>query len=105
LRLRLIKEEGNELKFEVDEGHTFCSLLQGILCEDESVEAAGYDIPHPLIPSAVFYVRTRKPKKPRDAVERALKRIQSTMDELAEEFDEAVKEWVESKGIGGAPQG
>ena len=105
MRLKLIKEDGNELKFEVDEGHTFCSLLQGILCEEESVEVAGYDIPHPLIPSAVFYVRTRKPKKPRDAIERALKKVQSIMDELAEKFDEAVKEWIESKGTGGAPQG
>ncbi|MEM2882100.1 MAG: DNA-directed RNA polymerase subunit L [Candidatus Bathyarchaeia archaeon] len=105
MRLKLIKEEGNELKFEIDEGHTFCSLLQGFLCEDESVELAGYDIPHPLIPSAIFYVRTRKPRKPREAIERALKRIQSTMDELADGFDRAMREWVESKGAGGGIEG
>ena len=105
MKLKLLKEEGNELKFEIDEGHTFCSLLQSFLLEDESVELAGYDIPHPLLPSTIFYIRTKRPRKPREAIEKALERIQSAMDELMEEYDGAMREWVDSKGAGGSTEG
>lgn len=102
MRINLIKKGKNELKFEVDEGHTFCNLLQNVLLEDKAVELAGYDVPHPLFQSSIFYIRTRGSHDPKEALKRALKKIQSAMDELSSEFDRAMREWLESRGTGGS---
>jgi len=87
VRLKILERGKNVLKLEVEgEGHTFCNLLQKALLEDEGVEAAGYDIPHPLISIPIIYVRTSGKRKPEDALRDAVKRI----SELNDEFREAL---------------
>ena len=52
LQLKVLKKAANELKIEIQgEGHTLCNLLESVLLEDEDIEFAGYDVPHPLVSS------------------------------------------------------
>lgn len=91
MRVNLVKKNGNELKIELEgEGHTFCNLFQHVLLEDREVEIAGYDLPHPLIPSPILYVRTKE-KKVEKVLEKALDRVSEMAEEFRDKFQEAVK--------------
>jgi len=49
MKVNVLKRTGNELKIEVEgEGHSLLNLLQKTLLEDDSIEMAGYHVPHPL---------------------------------------------------------
>lgn len=49
MKVKILKRTPSELKLEVEgAGHGFCNLLQKRLLEDENVDLAGYDVPHPL---------------------------------------------------------
>ena len=75
MKVKILKKTPNELKIEVqDIGHTLCNLLQKRLLEDENVDLAGYDIPHPLASNAIIYIRTKNKVKPEEALKKAVKR-------------------------------
>ncbi len=94
LRLKVLKRTTEELKIEVEgEGHTFCNLLESVLLEDENVEYAGYDIPHPLISNPVITVRAKKGKKPEQALKEAAEKVLKRGRELSEAFSKALEEW------------
>jgi len=58
LKVKVLKKEKNELKIEIEgAGHGLCNLLQKRLLEDEQVDVAGYDVPHPLASNPVLYIR------------------------------------------------
>lgn len=96
MEIKIIKLSQNELKFEViGESHTLCNLLEKVLLEDEDVEMAGYDIPHPLIANPIIYIRTRGGKTPEEALREAVKKILEAKKELKESFEEALEEWRE----------
>jgi len=60
MKVNVLKKTSNELKIEVEgAGHTLCNLLQKELLEEDNVDMAGYDIPHPLASNSVIYVRTK----------------------------------------------
>ncbi|MEM2466303.1 MAG: DNA-directed RNA polymerase subunit L [Candidatus Bathyarchaeia archaeon] len=87
MKVNVLKRTENELKIEVEgAGHTICNLLQKRLLEDENVELAGYDIPHPLTPVPVIYVRTKGKVKPEEALLKALEKAR----EMNEEFSKAL---------------
>lgn len=93
MELKILKNEMNELKLEiVGETHTFCNLLQNLLLEDESVEMAGYTIPHPLTASPILYIRTKK-EKPITALKRAVKKIKKINEDFASAYERALKEF------------
>ncbi|WP_455364394.1 DNA-directed RNA polymerase subunit L [[Eubacterium] cellulosolvens] len=88
MKIKIIAEEGNELKIEIEgEGHTLGNLLQQELLEDKKVEIAGYDVPHPLINSAIVYIRTLGRKSPRKSLQEALKRLQDKIDTFQENVE------------------
>lgn len=90
MEINVLKAEKNELRLEIkDESHTLLNLLQNVLIEDRTVDFAGYDIPHPLIPRAVFYVRMKGDASPQKAVDRALEKIRDEMDLFSKKFDAA----------------
>jgi DNA-directed RNA polymerase subunit L len=89
LNITIIKENKKELKLELDEGHTFCNLLQAMLLEDEDVKIAGYDIPHPLFKKAVFYLQVSGRETAREALKKALEKLKSQTEEFMKKFDEA----------------
>lgn len=69
MKLNIIKKTDKELKIEIEGvGHGFCNLLQKKLLEDEHVEQAGYDVPHPLASNPLIYVRMKNNKKPEEAL-------------------------------------
>lgn len=75
MKLKVLKETPNELKIEIEgAGHTLCNVLQKILSEDENVDLAGYDVPHPLASNPVIYVRTKGKTKPEEALLNAIKK-------------------------------
>ena len=94
MKIKVVKRTSNELKIEVEgEGHTFCNVLQKALLEDDTIEIAGYDIPHPLVPNPVIYVHTKGKRKPEAALREAAKKIRSQSKEFGKSFKKALKEW------------
>ncbi|MEM2971621.1 MAG: DNA-directed RNA polymerase subunit L [Candidatus Bathyarchaeia archaeon] len=92
MRVRTLKETSNELKIEVEGiGHTLCNLLQQRLLEDERVDLAGYDIPHPLGSNSVIYVRTKGKSKPQEALLRAVKKLREMNEGFRKELEKALK--------------
>lgn len=96
MKIILIKKTDEELRFEVqDESHTLLNLLQKTLLKNENVELAGYTIPHRLVGSAVFYVKTNGEEKPIQTILRASKEIIEEAEEFRKVFENAVKEYEE----------
>jgi len=94
LQLKILKRNSQELKLEIEgEGHTFCNLLESVLLEDKDVEFAGYDVPHPLIANTIVFIRTKKGKKPEEALIEAIEKIRKRGRELNQEINRALEEW------------
>jgi DNA-directed RNA polymerase subunit L len=92
MKIKILKRERNELKFELEgEGHTFCNLLQKALIENKDVEMAGYNVPHPLATSPIVYVRTKGEKNPEKILVEAAEKIKEMQKEFLEAFEKALK--------------
>ena len=90
--IRILKETSDELRIEIEgEGHTFCNPLQKILLEDEEVEVAGYDIPHPLFSNTILYIHTKGKRKPKTVLRDALKKLRERSDDFREAFEKTLK--------------
>jgi len=88
-----------ELKIEIEgEGHSFCNALQKVLLEDETVEMAGYNLPHPLISNPIVYVRTKNQRKPEAALREAAQKLQQRNNEFREAFKRALETWQKEQG-------
>lgn len=93
MKISLLRSESNELRIEIEgEGHTFCNMLQKALLEDETVEMAGYDIPHPLMTKSIVYLRTRGGRRPETALRDAAKKLQERSRELKKVLEKAFEE-------------
>lgn len=89
---KTLKKTANELKIEVEGvGHTLCNLLQKRLLEDERVEQAGYDVPHPLSSSAIIYIRTRGKVKPEEALLNVVEQMREMNKEFGKELRKVLK--------------
>ena len=94
MKISILRRESNELKIKLErESHTFCNMLQKTLLEDEEVEMAGYNMPHPLITESVIYVRTRGRRRPEAALRDAAKKLRKRSKELRKALEEAFKEY------------
>ncbi|MEM2631577.1 MAG: DNA-directed RNA polymerase subunit L [Candidatus Bathyarchaeia archaeon] len=92
MKVKILKKSENELKIEVEGiGHTLCNLLQKKLLEDESVELAGYDIPHPLASNPIIYVRTKGKETAEEALLKAIERLREMNKEFGKELQKALK--------------
>jgi DNA-directed RNA polymerase subunit L len=92
MKVKVLKKTPDELKIEVEgAGHTLCNLLQKRLLEEEHVDLAGYDIPHPLSPNSVIYVRTEGNVKPEQVLRNALERTRDMNKEFSKELEKALK--------------
>jgi len=92
MKVQVLKKTSNELKIEIEgEGHSLCGILQKILIEDDTVEMAGYTVPHPLLPQAIIYVRTKKTRKPEAAIKDAVKKIRAQDKEFRSSLEKALK--------------
>jgi len=92
MQVRVLKKEGNEFKIEIDgAGHSICNLLQRKLLEDENVDLAGYNVPHPLAANPVIYVRMKGRANPEKALIRAIEKARKENREFSEELQKALK--------------
>ncbi|HIE18298.1 TPA: DNA-directed RNA polymerase subunit L [Candidatus Bathyarchaeota archaeon] len=99
MQLKILRRTPQELKLEIEgEGHTFCNLLESVLLEDNEVEFAGYDVPHPLVSNRILSIRTKKGKKPEEALIDAIEKIRRRGRELNQEINNALELWMKKKG-------
>lgn len=93
MKVKVLKKTPNELKIEVEgAGHTICNLLQRKILEEEQVDLAGYDIPHPLASSSIVYVRTEDDVKPETVLKNAIGKARQMSKEFGKELKKALKE-------------
>lgn len=94
MKVTILERKSNELKVEIEgEGHTFCNVLQKALLEDDTIEMAAYDIPHPLISNPIVYVRTKGRRRPETALREAVEKIRRRSRDFGTTFENALKEW------------
>jgi DNA-directed RNA polymerase subunit L len=92
MKIKVVKKTANELKLEIEgEGHSLLNLLQKSLLEDENIEMAGYDVPHPLIDRAILYVQTKEQQNPEDVVNDAAKKVLGLSKDFQKSFKKASK--------------
>ena len=97
LKANLIESSENELKIEIKGvNRSLLHLLQKTLLQNEKVEIAGYDVPHPLLGSAILYIKTKGHEKPTQAVMDASEKLKEGAREFEKTFKKALKEY--SKG-------
>ena len=92
MKIKLLKKTANELKIEVEGAeHGFCNLLQKKLLEDDSVDLAGYDVPHPLASNPVIYVRMKGAAKPEKALIKAAEKAREANTAFSKALEKALK--------------
>jgi len=93
MKASLLKKTSNELKIEIEgAGHTLCNVVQKKLLEDENVDMAGYDIPHPMVSKAVIFVRTKGKAKPEQVLKDAIEKARNMNKEFGKELTRTLKE-------------
>lgn len=95
--IHILKETPNELRIEIEGESNFCNALQKTLLEDDKVDVAGYDMPHPLMPNTIFYIRTKDKRKPKTALKDAVKKIKERSDEFRSSIKLALKAFNEDE--------
>ena len=92
MKIKILKQTDNELKIELEgAGHGVCNLLQKKLLENKNVDQAGYDVPHPLAPFQVIYVRMKGNAKPKDALLEAAQGARETNQAFGKALKEVLK--------------
>ncbi len=92
MKVKVLKRTQNELKLEVEGvGHALCNVLQKRLLDNENVDLAGYDVPHPLASNTIVYIRTKGDLKPKEALRKAVKKALEMNKEFSKEFKKALK--------------
>ena len=92
MKVNVLKKSENELKIEIEGGdHGICNLLQKKILQDEDVDLAGYDVPHPLASSPIIYIRMKGDKKPEDTLIAAAKKAMVDNDAFGKELAKALK--------------
>ncbi|MFA5363772.1 MAG: DNA-directed RNA polymerase subunit L [Candidatus Bathyarchaeia archaeon] len=94
MKVNVQKKTDNELKIEVEgAGHSLLNLMQKTLLEDETIEMAGYHVPHPLVDKGVLYIHTIVNQTPDAVVSEATKKILDLSKDFQNSFKKANKEW------------
>lgn len=92
MKVKVLKKEASELKIEIEgAGHGLCNLLQKKLLENEKVDLAGYDIPHPLASNPIMYVRMKGKAKPEIALLNAVENAREMNKVFRKELKKALK--------------
>ncbi len=92
MKIKILKQTENELKIEIEgAGHGVCNLLQKKLLENENVDQAGYDVPHPLASNPVIYVRMKGSGKPKKALLEAAQGARESNQEFGKALEAVLK--------------
>jgi DNA-directed RNA polymerase subunit L len=94
LKANIVKKTDNELKIEVEgAGHSLLNVLQKTILEDDTIEVAGYHVPHPLIDSGILYVNTRGKQNPEAVIADATKKVLDLSKSFQKAFKKASKSY------------
>ena len=94
MKVKVLKRTDNELKIEVEgAGHSLLNLLQKTLLEDDTIEMAGYDVPHPLVDSGILYIRTKEQQNPEAVIKEATKKVHGLGKKFQKSFKKASKDY------------
>ncbi|MBM5805315.1 MAG: DNA-directed RNA polymerase subunit L [Candidatus Verstraetearchaeota archaeon] len=89
--IKILKEEKDRLEIEIsNEDHTIGNLLRTALLADKHVKYAGYQIVHPLTGGIRLVVQTEGGTKPREALVKALSKIETETKEFRDKFKKAL---------------
>jgi len=92
MKVNVLKRTPDEFKIEIEgAGHTICNMLQKRILEEENVDLAGYDIPHPMASNPIIYIRTTGNVKPEQVLRNAMEKARETNKEFGKEFVRAIK--------------
>jgi DNA-directed RNA polymerase subunit L len=92
MKINVLKKNEHELKIEIiGADHGLCNLLQKKILQDENVDLAGYDVPHPLASSPIIYVRMKGKFKPQNALLEAAKKAIADNGLFSKELEKALK--------------
>lgn len=92
MKIKVLKKTVNKLKIEIEGAeHGLCNLLQKNLLEDERVDLAGYDVPHPLASNPVIYVRMKGTAKPEEALRKAADKAREANKAFRKALEKALK--------------
>jgi len=90
--VNVLKISGNELKIEIQGAdHGLCNLLQKKILQDENVDLAGYDVPHPLASSPIIYIRMKGNHKAETTLIAAAKKASKDNEAFGKELEKALK--------------
>ncbi|MCL2691028.1 MAG: DNA-directed RNA polymerase subunit L [Candidatus Bathyarchaeota archaeon] len=92
MKVNILKKNEQELKIEIiGADHGICNLLQKKILQDENVDLAGYDVPHPLASSPIIYIRMKDGFKPKDTLLNAAKKAIKDNEDFNKELKKALK--------------
>jgi DNA-directed RNA polymerase subunit L len=92
MAIKILKEEKNRLEVEIPkEDHTIGNLLRTALLADKRVKHAGYQVIHPLTGGIRLVVQTDAGTNPRDALVKALSKIETETKEFRDKLKKALK--------------
>ncbi|MGD6934696.1 MAG: RpoL/Rpb11 RNA polymerase subunit family protein [Candidatus Bathyarchaeia archaeon] len=92
MKINVLKKSEHELKIEIQGAdHGLCNLLQKKILQDENVDLAGYDVPHPLASSPIIYVRMKGDLNPQDTLLAAAKKAIADNEEFSKQLEKALK--------------
>ncbi len=87
MKVIITKNTTRVLELELqDTGHTICNPLREILFENKHLAFAGYSLPHPLIRTATFIIRTDGKAKPIKVFVGAAQKLIKRVEELRTAF-------------------
>ena len=96
-KIVLLKKSDEELMFEVHgESHTILNLLQITLLKNKNVKTAGYTVPHRLVDSAIFNLKTSGEDSLKVLME-AFNEVKSQAEEFRKSLDKSLKEYAKKK--------
>ena len=94
MKVNFLKSSDNELKLQVEGGgHSLLNVLQKTLLDDDTIEIAGYHVPHPLIDSGILYVHTKEKQKPENLILEATKKVLDLSKDFQKSFKKASKDY------------
>jgi DNA-directed RNA polymerase subunit L len=92
MKVKVLQKTANELKIEIEgAGHGLCNLLQKKLLEDDKIDVAGYDLPHPLASNPLIYVRMKGSAKAEVALIKAAEKACKENETFGKELKKALK--------------
>lgn len=92
MKIKVINQTDRELKIEIEgAGHGICNLLQKKLLENQNVDQAGYDVPHPLASNPVIYVRVKDGVKPQEVLLQAVTEARESNQAFSKALDAVIK--------------